>query len=123
MKTIQPIQIIGTQRSGSNMLRLMLNQFEEITAPHPPHILQRFFPLLHIYGNLQLASNFHALVDDVCKLVESNPVPWTGVTFNRNEIMVRCKNNSLIEVFRVIYELKAEAENAAFTGFVKVWTT
>lgn len=114
MKTIQPIQIIGTQRSGSNMLRLMLNQLNEIAAPHPPHILQRFFPLLHIYGDLQIASNFYSLVDDVCKLVECNPVPWTGVTFNRNEIIERCKNNSLIEVFRVIYDLKAESENAKY---------
>ena len=114
MKTIQPIQIIGTQRSGSNMLRLMLNQLDEITAPHPPHILQRFFPLLHIYGNLEISDNFFALVDDVCKLVECNPVPWTGVTFNRNEIINRCKNKSLIEVFRVVYDLKAESENADY---------
>jgi hypothetical protein len=114
MKTTQPIQIIGTQRSGSNMLRLMLNQFDEITAPHPPHILQRFYPLLHFYGDLENNTNFYALVDDVCKLVECNPVPWTGVTFNRNEIVKRCKTRSLIEVFRVIYDLKAESENTDY---------
>ncbi len=114
MNTIQPIQIIGTQRSGSNMLRLMLNQFDEITAPHPPHILQRFYPLLHIYGDLEINTNFYALVDDVCKLVECNPVPWAGVNFNRNEIIERCKTSTLIEVFKVIYDLKAESENADY---------
>ena len=114
MRYIQPIQIIGTQRSGSNMLRLMLNQFDEITAPHPPHILQRFFPLLHLYGDLENKTNFYVLVDDVCKLVENNPVPWKGVTFNRNEIVDRCKNQTLIEIFRVIYDLKAETDKAKF---------
>jgi hypothetical protein len=114
MKYIQPILIIGTQRSGSNMLRLMLNQFDEITAPHPPHILQRFFPLLSLYGNLEENENFFNLVDDVCRLVEFNPVPWTGVTFHRDEIIQRCKTRSLIEIFRVIYDLKAESENASY---------
>lgn len=114
MKTIKSIQIIGTQRSGSNMLRLMLNQFTEITAPHPPHILQRFYPLLHFYGDLEIDDNFYTLVDDVCKLVESNPVPWTGVTFNRTQIVDRCQNRSLIEVFKVIYVLKAESDNADY---------
>jgi hypothetical protein len=92
----------------------MLNQFDEITAPHPPHILQRFIPLLPIYGDLNDRTNFSALVDDVCALVESNPVPWTGVTFHRDEIVQRCKKNTLIEIFRVIYELKAETDNASF---------
>ncbi len=114
MKYIQPIQIIGTQRSGSNLLRLMLNQFDEITAPHPPHILQRFMPLLPLYGDLERASNFYTLVDDVCTLVERNPVPWTGIKFQRYEIIERCKSHSLIDIFKVIYDLKAESENAAY---------
>ena len=47
------IQLIGTQRSGSNLLRLMLNQLDEICAPHPPHILSVFLPILSKYGNLE----------------------------------------------------------------------
>ena len=39
------IFMIGTQRSGSNLFRLMLNQLPEIAAPHPPHILIRLMPL------------------------------------------------------------------------------
>lgn len=34
-----PIFMIGTQRSGSNLLRLMLYQLPCIAAPHSPHIL------------------------------------------------------------------------------------
>ena len=36
-------QLIGTQRSGSNLFRLMLNEFDEVFAPHPPHILETFY--------------------------------------------------------------------------------
>ena len=68
MNTIQGIQMIGTQRSGSNLLRVMLDGIREIAAPHPPHILQRFLPLLPKYGDLTDQSNFYRLAqEDVYK--------------------------------------------------------
>ena len=47
-----PVMMIGTQRSGSNLLRLMLNQLPDIASPHPPHILERLGPLEADYGDL-----------------------------------------------------------------------
>jgi hypothetical protein len=108
------IQIIGIQRSGSNLLRLMLNQFREISAPHPPHILMRFYPLLQSYGSLSDPVNMYKLVNDVCRLVELNPVPWKDISLNRKEIMAQCKTNTLVEIFRVIYRLKADQDKAFF---------
>ena len=72
------IQMIGTQRSGSNLLRVMLNQLPQVYAPHPPHILMTFYPLLSGYGDLNNDKNFEALTDDVCTYIEINPVPPTG---------------------------------------------
>ncbi|SNR74715.1 sulfotransferase family protein [Lutibacter flavus] len=114
MKTIKSIQIIGTQRSGSNLLRVILNQLSEVDAPHPPHILERFFPLLPKYGDLNIEGNFDNLIDDICKLVELNPVPWEGFQLNRTKIKSYCKSNSLIEIFKVIYELKASFSKATY---------
>lgn len=107
------VQMIGTQRSGSNLLRLMLNQLKEISAPHPPHILERLMPLLPAYGELSDPVNFAALVEDVCKLVEYNPVPWTAIELDRTHIVERTKAPALAEIARVIYELKAESEGAS----------
>jgi hypothetical protein len=106
------VQMIGTQRSGSNLLRLMLNQLQEISAPHPPHILERLMPLLPAYGELSNPENFASLVEDVCQLVEHNPVPWTGVTLDRQNIIGKTRASTLPEIARVIYELKAESESA-----------
>lgn len=114
MKTTRSIQIIGTQRSGSNLLRVILNQLSEVDAPHPPHILERFFPLLPKYGDLNIEANFDNLIEDVCKLVELNPVPWEGFQLNSSKIKSYCKSNSLIEIFRVIYELKAQFSEATY---------
>ena len=109
------IQFIGTQRSGSNLLRTMLNQLPEITAPHPPHILKTFEPLLPVYGNLQNDDNFSILVNDVCTWVELNPVPWNINGLDRNKVQNRCKTNSLIELFYVIYAYYAELDDSDYT--------
>ncbi len=114
MDNIKAIQIIGTQRSGSNLLRVMLNQIQEIEAPHPPHILQRFFPLLAKYGDLGEEANFNQLIDDVCKLIELNPVPWKEFTLDRKSIRQSCRSNSLIEVFNSLYSLKAKSSSAKY---------
>ncbi|MBO9611221.1 MAG: sulfotransferase [Dyadobacter sp.] len=110
--TFTPVQIIGTQRSGSNLLRLMLNQLPEVSAPHPPHILERLMPLLPVYGDLTIESRFEQLIDDVCTLVETNPVSWTAVTLDRPAIRQRCEVPTLPEVAKAVYELKAAADGA-----------
>jgi hypothetical protein len=110
---IQYIQIIGTQRSGSNLLRVMLNQFSEIAAPHPPHILQKFIPFLDHYGDLNIDSNYMQLVEDICKYIEINPVPWGDSKFNPQQIFTASKTRSIYEVFRLVYEAYAKANDAS----------
>jgi Sulfotransferase family len=106
------IFMIGIQRSGSNLLRLMLNELPEIAAPHPPHILQRMMPLAPRYGDLRKAQPFSLLVDDVCRLVELNPVPWEGVVLDRKDIAARCRKRSVVAVFGAVYDVMAQAWGA-----------
>lgn len=107
-----PVFMIGTQRSGSNLLRLMLNQLKELASPHPPHILERMVPLVSSYGDLNDDANFRTLVDDVCRLVELNPVEWSGVEFDRDKVFKAAKERSLMSVYGVVYDMYAEAHNA-----------
>lgn len=104
--------MIGTQRSGSNLLRLMLNQIDNVAAPHPPHILQRITPLLDNYGDLNQEASFKLLVNDVCRLVELNPVTWEGVALDRKNVARRCRENSLVAVFCAVYDILAETWGA-----------
>jgi hypothetical protein len=106
------ILMIGTQRSGSNLMRLMLNQVPTIVAPHPPHILQRLMPLLPSYGDMSEPDNFRLLVNDVCRLVELNPVPWEGVVLDREDVASRCTEPSLVAVFAAVYDILAETRKA-----------
>ncbi len=71
-----PFFIIGTERSGSNLLRLILNAHSGIAVPHPPHILKFFDPFEHSYGDLNQAEGLSTLVDDVLALLEAHIYPW-----------------------------------------------
>ncbi len=113
-EAIQPIMIIGTQRSGSNLLRIMLNQLQEIDAPHPPHIRQIFMPLLPLYGDLENEVRFKILLDDVCRYVEANPVAWVPMNFDRSKLYKRCSRKTLVEIAKALYETKAEIKGAQF---------
>ena len=61
--------MIGCQRSGSNWLRTMLGEREDLIAPHPPHIMRDFIPILPKFGNL----------DDLPNLKVSNPFKLLAV--------------------------------------------
>lgn len=107
------IQIIGTQRSGSNLLRVILDQSAEIASPHPPHILVVFMPILSLYGELN-STSYKTLVNDVVAYVNANPVPWDGVLLNADEIYKKSKCFDLLEINRLIYEEAAAGKGARY---------
>lgn len=92
----------------------MLNQLKEIEAPHPPHLLQMFSPLLPLYGDISIETNFVKLVGDIADYVNANPVAWHNVTFSVDDIIKRVKEKSLTDIFRVVYQIKAEEKNARY---------
>eukprot|EP00565_Helicotheca_tamesis_P002841 CAMPEP_0185734856 /NCGR_PEP_ID=MMETSP1171-20130828/23626_1 /TAXON_ID=374046 /ORGANISM="Helicotheca tamensis, Strain CCMP826" /LENGTH=181 /DNA_ID=CAMNT_0028404965 /DNA_START=92 /DNA_END=633 /DNA_ORIENTATION=+ len=69
--------MIGSQRSGSNWLRTILDQREDLAGPHPPHMMRDFMPIVDKFGNLENSENMEILVDHLCTFVERNQVPWT----------------------------------------------
>jgi len=106
MTRMQGLQMIGTQRCGSNLLRLMLNQHSQIFAPHPPHILQLFSDLISGYGNLSNPNSFSLLAEDIVNYIKINPVPWEFIP-DSNSIINSVENQSLIELVEQVYTLSA----------------
>ena len=69
-----PIFIIGTERSGSNLLRLILDVHPEVVIPHPPHLMKYFGDL--DYGDLNTLDNLRTLSQDMVKLIDTHIFPW-----------------------------------------------
>jgi hypothetical protein len=72
----RPIFIIGTERSGSNLLRLVLNAHSQIAVPHPPHLMRYLAPLAGSYGDLTIERNRRVLVHDALRLLRHHIHPW-----------------------------------------------
>ena len=92
----------------------MLNQCEEIEAPHPPHILQIFQPLMQAYQQVFGKIFFTELVRDICDYVNVNPVRWQNFNCVSAEVIQHCKTETVVAIFNAIYTLKAQQKQAKY---------
>ena len=110
-----PVFIVGEQRSGSNLLRLMLNQLPEVCAPHPPHILQHLMPIwLQVEPEQDSDSCARIFWEAVCELVECNPIPWNIAPIDRDQGLGRVAGSAhpLLDAFDRAMTLEAETTGA-----------
>lgn len=98
-----PVFIVGTERSGSNLLRAILDSHPNIAIPHPPHIMKELAPVVHRYGDLSRDGNFRRLVDDAVRVVELHFAPW-DVAVDRERVFREAAGRELYCVKRAIYE-------------------
>lgn len=99
----EPIFIIGTERSGTNLMRIILNSHSNITIPHPPHILKNFFKLEPLYSDLKKDVNFKRLIEDVVRMIELHPYPWE-YRIDKEKIFNNVKERNLINIFFTAYD-------------------
>lgn len=109
-----PVLIIGTERSGSNLLRLVLNSHPRIAVPHPPHLMRYLAPVAHLYGDLIDEDNRRRLVRDANLLLERHIAPWPHRI--DPELAVTRATPTLFGVVAEFYEQFREAEGKARWG-------
>jgi hypothetical protein len=108
---MQALFLVGEQRSGSNLLRLMISNSHEIAAPHPPHILQRIDPLVPVQMILD-DDKFNHMVEIVCQLVETNPVAWLNTVLDREDVKRRCTEKHVIAIYGAVMDVYGESNGA-----------
>ncbi len=96
-----PVFIVGTERSGSNLLRVMLDAHSGLCVPHPPHLLKYFGDLEGSYPSLD------PLVDDVLRLLQTHIHPWE-LSIDR-EALLRAEPPDLVGVMVALYTQAAQA--------------
>ncbi|HEX6343732.1 sulfotransferase [Umezawaea sp.] len=115
-----PVLIIGTERSGSNLLRLVLNAHPRVAVPHPPHFLRYLAPLADSYGDLREDANLRSLVADAVLLLRVHPHPWEHPV--DVERVVREAGRSVFGVVAAIYDQYRAAEGKARWGCKSTFT-
>lgn len=61
----EPFFVLGAQRSGTTMMRLMLNSHGRLAVPHETVFVTQFFRKLDGYGDLRRVENLRRLLDDI----------------------------------------------------------
>ena len=110
-----PLFILGTERSGSNLLRLILDAHPNITIPHPPHIVRYFAPLQAGYGDLSRDQNFAALVSDIVRLVRAHIYPWE-ITIDEARLRAEARPRDAFGVYVALHEQHREQSGKARWG-------
>jgi hypothetical protein len=98
----RPIFIISSPRSGSTLLRLLLNTHSKIAIPPPGFMFPFFYPFMYSYGDLQRDENFHALVEDV---LEHQRIKGWPDPIEPDEILAAEPDRSFAGLYQTIHEI------------------
>ncbi len=85
--SIAPIFIVSSERSGSNLLRVLLGNHSRLHAPVAPQLLMNFAPLVPYYGSWLENGADRELLADMQRVAQHEQYGWqineppAGVTF------------------------------------------
>lgn len=107
MKLTKPIFLLASERSGSNLIRVIFGNHPEVAAPPPIHLLDTFLPLFPCYEN----ENFLRLCEDVCKEIKTQIGIWE-TDFTPQELFDCSEDKNLAAIYKYVYIKEAKAKNA-----------
>ncbi len=103
-----PFFIVGVGRSGTTLLRLMLQSHPNIAIPYESHFLTDYHNNLAAYGDLEDDANLRKLVSDI--LNEELLKQWDH-EFLIDRILPTIESRSLGEVFKAVYNDYCKGKN------------
>ncbi|CAH1385737.1 sulfotransferase family protein [Candidatus Nitrotoga sp. M5] len=106
-KFLSPIMILGSERSGTNLLRALLSTHSKIASPPPAGFIDALGELQARYFPNGEPHYLSDLIDDVVVLTTTHHNPW-NIDLNAEVVKEKLNNASLWEIFRVVNEIYAE---------------
>ncbi len=105
--------IMSSERSGSNLLRMMLGAHPHLAAPPPPHMWRHLTEALPQYGPLTVDANFQRLVEDAVMMTQQSyaHLKWKH-HFSPEQIQQHATAPTLTSVISTLYRAYAREENA-----------
>jgi len=107
MQKNSPIIIMGSERSGTNLLRHLLSNHSRLAGPVSPHFLEVFSPISHFYDDLHKIENLEKLFTDMLKLANHPYHDWQ-LNIKFMEFYQKFVPKSMIEMYNSMYLAKAE---------------
>lgn len=99
------IILLVSERSGSNLLRTLIGNHSEISAPVSPHLISEFYPIRKYYSDLRDDENKKELIKDMLDICNHPYHDWK-LQLSANLSSVR----SVIKAFDLLYSQKSQQE-------------
>lgn len=103
-----PIILLSSERSGSNLNRVIFDSHKNICGPTTPHLSTVFMPLLPYYGDLSEDANFSKMAEHLASVIENHVGNWK-INPTADELMSAAQDRSYAALAAAAYDLEAEA--------------
>jgi len=111
---LKPIILLGTERSGTNLLRRTIGAHSQIAAPPPSGLIANMAPYRHKYLNGRVSCGVELWVRVALALIDSHPSDWE-MKFSVEDILERIEGEpSHWKLFQILNELYAERHGASY---------
>lgn len=110
--TALPFFIVGAQRSGTTLLRLMLNRHPEISVPFESGFITVFYRKLDRYGDLARRENATRLLRDIAEY----PLEKFGRLIKDPDAILACPVASYADLVNAIFTVDAREKKKARWG-------
>lgn len=107
-----PVFVLGSQRSGTTMLRLMLNNHPNLAIPHESAFITIYFRRLGEYGDLFRTENARRLLADVAR----HPLVQRGKLISDPEAVLARPIRGYRDFVEAIFSCYAEAQGKSRWG-------
>jgi hypothetical protein len=97
-----PVFIMSSERSGSNVLRVLLGAHSALAAPRPLQVLMSFNTLILGYGDLAIRDNAYRLFDD-CITLANHPYTAWNLDLDFEYVYEHYRLNGLMDFFHLLY--------------------
>jgi LPS sulfotransferase NodH len=109
----KPIFIVSAPRSGSTLMRLILDSHPRIGIPSPAWLYEMVRPYLYSYGDLSIRENLLALAEDI--LAAPSIKDWTS-KLGAEEMVKAAKEASFAGLYDVLHRKYADDTGKARWG-------
>lgn len=106
--------IVGVGRSGTTLIRLMLNSHPDVAIPYETHFITNYIREMDKYGPLSVSANLDRLIADLLK--EDLLSKWDKVPTAQEVKQKLGSNPTLSDVIDAIYSCYAQAHGKKFWG-------
>lgn len=110
LKLEKPVFLLASERSGTNLLRVILGRHSAFAAPDPPHLLATFLPALPTYGDLAADESFSRLATHVVTVLDHQLGRWR-TTFDARELAA-VEPRTFFALFDHVYDAERESAGA-----------